>query len=285
MKKWILLFLPAFCLGVYLGCLLAKRTLERREKNHPACAVLYHRKTKPLSEFFSFCEKESPVRPYFHLVRNGTHWDALSPFCLPPRKMDEFLTEVKQSSPDLIPFRGPASAPFLTRYEFLPGGLFSLLRPDEWYRTGRFALGIHRPGNRVFLRWNIPDASQASAEGKSSLMSDKVAHCAADIFRLGDRIVQRKGTPIAGVFLMTGFQKEFRKTVESLRVRIGKGVFRNLNPFKRDSPEDLCSEPAASERKSPLLPSGLLAAPAGMNLIGSVIQQFPRRTFSDFTLR
>lgn len=168
MKKWILLFLPAFCLGVYLGCLLAKRTLERREKNHPACAVLYHRKTKPLSELFSFCEKESPVRPYFHLVRNGTHWDALSSFCLPPRKMDEFLTEVKQSSPDLIPFRGPDSAPFLTRYEFLPGGLFSLLRPDEWYRTGRFALGIHRPGNRVFLRWNIPDAPQASAEGKST---------------------------------------------------------------------------------------------------------------------
>lgn len=173
MKKWLLLFLPAFCLGVVIGCFFAEKTRKNRERALQICTEKQHKRQPEKSPLVLLsCGRESPFCPYFRVIRRENTLEILFSFCPDSRDREQFLNEMKQEYPELSRSGKQEFSRFFSRPEFFPGGIFSFLRPEERYRTDSLETGICRSGNRIYLLWEIP-AGDPGSEGKSAAFETK----------------------------------------------------------------------------------------------------------------
>ena len=90
-----------------------------------------------------------------------------------------------------------------------------------------------------------------------------IPHAAAGIFRLADRRGQIETAAIFAHVRMTKVKIQLRKIRHTAVVQLclcleaarNKGIFRDLDPFRRCSSKYICAKPAAADRKGPFFPA------------------------------
>ena len=96
-------------------------------------------------------------RLYLRIIRGKDGPKLLTSFCLSPSGKTLFFSELQHFSPEGIRLELQDFSRLLSLDEFLPGGVFRTLRPEERYRNNFFELGYSRLGERIYILESISE--------------------------------------------------------------------------------------------------------------------------------